>query len=102
MPRGTGKGGRPKRKLGNNGEPGDAPRPPPKPKQPPKPKPILRAKTTRVTQHWRSGAAAMDPGLRTFMTIDDDDGPVTRWGGVDMHGRIFREMYAADRLRKRS
>ena len=46
---GTGKGVRPKRKLGD-GKPGDAPPPPlpPKPNEPPKPKPILRTRTTRV------------------------------------------------------
>ena len=47
------------------------------------------------------GAAAMDPGVRTFKAIYDGDRPVTSWGGGDMHGRIFHEIYAADRLRER-
>jgi len=40
-------------------------------------------------------------GVRTFMTIFDADGSVTSWGGDDMDDCIFREMYVADRLRKR-
>jgi len=47
------------------------------------------------------GAAAMDSGVRTFVAIYDANGPVTSWGGGDMDDRIFREMYATDRLRKR-
>jgi len=47
------------------------------------------------------GAAALDPGVRTFMAIYDADGYVTSWSGGDMDDRIFREMYAADLLRER-
>ena len=38
------------------------------------------------------GAAALDPGVRTFMAIYDADGSVTSWGGGDMNDRISREM----------
>lgn len=55
---------------------------------------------SQVPEPSKAGVAALDPGVRTFMTVYDADGAVVDWGEGDMT-RVTRLCHAVDSLQAR-